>query len=70
MRVCNFLKGIFMNKAFGWFVATGVVLFLYVRLTGSNPLFGSLIYSAILLGCYLHLIRVPEQNATKHNQKR
>ena len=58
-----------MSKAFQWFVAIGVVLFLYVRVTGSNLLFASLIYSVILLGCYVHLIRVPEQKA-RPDQKR
>ena len=59
-----------MDKAFGWFVATGVVLFLYVRLTGSSLLYASLIYSALLLGCYVYLCWVPQRNATKLNQKR
>ena len=58
-----------MSKAFPWFVAIGVALFLYVRLTGSNLLFASLIYSVILLGCYFHLICAPQQNQTRHNQK-
>jgi hypothetical protein len=69
MIVCNFMKRICMDKSFQWFVTIGVVLFLYVRLSGSNPLLGSLIYSVILLGCYFHLFCVPQRNATKHNQK-
>jgi len=41
-----------------------------VNFPGLECNFASLIYSAILLGCYLHLIRVPEQKQTRHNQKR
>ncbi len=59
-----------MDKAFHWFVATGVVLFLYVRLTGSSLLFASLIYSALLLGCYFYLFTVSRRNLTKPNQER